>query len=74
MRNRLDSNIKEAVLVRVKEGKDRQEFFNVKLTDILISSYQQGGSSGDIPTDRPVQPKLCQDRVRVQIAKSGWLA
>lgn len=36
MRNRLDSNIKEAMLVGgFKEGKDRQEFFNVKLTDIL---------------------------------------
>jgi type VI secretion system secreted protein Hcp len=27
-------HIKEAMLVGVKEGKDRQEFFNVKLTDI----------------------------------------
>jgi hypothetical protein len=52
-------HIKEAVLVGgvVKEGKDRQDFFNVKLTDILTSSYQQGGSSDDIPTDRPVQPR-----------------
>jgi hypothetical protein len=28
---------KEAMLVGVKEGKDRQEFFNVKLTDILTA-------------------------------------
>jgi type VI secretion system secreted protein Hcp len=31
-------HIKEAMLVGgVKEGKDRQEFFNVKLTDILTA-------------------------------------
>jgi type VI secretion system secreted protein Hcp len=60
-------HIKEAMLVGgVKEGKDRQEFFNVKLTDILTSSYQQGGSSGDIPTDQFSLGKLCQDRVRVR--------
>jgi type VI secretion system secreted protein Hcp len=61
-------HIKEAALVGgvVKEGKDRQEFFNVKLTDILTSSYQQGGSSGDIPTDQFSLGKLCQDRVRVR--------
>jgi type VI secretion system secreted protein Hcp len=57
-------HIKEAMLVGgVKEGKDRQEFFNVKLTDILTSSYQQGGSSGDIPTDQFSLGKLCQDRI-----------
>jgi type VI secretion system secreted protein Hcp len=68
-------HIKEAVLVGgVKEGKDRQEFFNVKLIDILTSSYQQGGSSGNIPTDQFSLGKLCQGRVRVQVAKSGWLA
>ena len=68
-------HIKEAVLVGgVKEGKDRQEFFNVTLTDILTSSYRQGGSSGDIPTDQFSLGKLCQNRVRVQqVAKSGSL-
>jgi type VI secretion system secreted protein Hcp len=45
-------HIKEAVLVGVKEGKDRQEFFKVTLTDVLVSSFQQGGMSGDIPTDQ----------------------
>jgi type VI secretion system secreted protein Hcp len=66
-------HIKEAMIVGVKEGKDRQEFFNVKLTDILTSSYQQGESSGDIPTDQFSLGKLCQDKVRVQVAKRGWL-
>ena len=34
-------HIKEAALVGVKEGKDRQEFFKVTLTDVLVSSFQQ---------------------------------
>jgi type VI secretion system secreted protein Hcp len=45
-------HIKEAALVGVKEGKDRQEFFKVTLTDVLVSSFQQSGMSGDIPTDQ----------------------
>ncbi len=47
-------HIKEAKLTCRKAGERQQEFYIVKLTDALISSYQQGGASGDdtVPTDQ----------------------
>ena len=47
------THIKEAVLVCRKAGGDQQEFLTVKMSDLLVSSYQTGGSSGGIvPTDQ----------------------
>jgi type VI secretion system secreted protein Hcp len=37
---------KEATLAMRKAGKDQQEFLVVKMNDVLVSSYQTGGSSG----------------------------
>lgn len=37
---------KEATLVMRKAGKDQQEFLVIKMQDVLVSSYQTGGSSG----------------------------
>ena len=47
------SHIKSAVLVCRKAGKTQQEFFTDKMSDLLISSYQNVGSAhgGVIPTD-----------------------
>ena len=47
-------HIKKAVLVCRKAGKDQQEFLKVTMSDLLVSSYQTGGSGhGDIvPTDQ----------------------
>jgi type VI secretion system secreted protein Hcp len=47
-------HIKKAVLVARKAGKDQQEYLKITLSDILVSSYQTGGSGhGDIvPTDQ----------------------
>ncbi len=46
-------HIKEAVLTAVKtDKKDRQEYLIIKMADVLVSSYQTGGSSGDVPTDQ----------------------
>ncbi len=47
-------HIKEATLVCRKAGKDQQEFLTVKMTDLLVSSFQTGGSghSDIIPTDQ----------------------
>ncbi|HEY3443029.1 MAG TPA: type VI secretion system tube protein Hcp [Paludibaculum sp.] len=39
-------HIKSAVLTCRKAGKEQQEFLTVKLTDVLVSSYQSGGSGG----------------------------
>ncbi len=47
-------HIKKAVLVLRKAGGDQECFYTVTLSDILISSYQDGGSGGGdhIPTDQ----------------------
>lgn len=46
-------HIKEAKLTVRKAGGDQQEYMTVKFTDLLVSSYQTGGSSGDVvPTDQ----------------------
>jgi len=47
-------HIKKGVLVCRKAGKDQQEFLKITMSEILVSSYQTGGSAhGDvIPTDQ----------------------
>jgi len=47
-------HIKKAVLTCRKAGKDQQEFLKITLSDLLVSSYQTGGSghSDIIPTDQ----------------------
>jgi type VI secretion system secreted protein Hcp len=47
-------HIKKAVLVARKAGKEQQEFLKITMSDLLVSSYQTGGSGhGDIiPTDQ----------------------
>jgi len=43
--------IPKATLVGRKAGKEQQEFLKVEFTDILVSSYQTGGSGSDQPTE-----------------------
>jgi type VI secretion system secreted protein Hcp len=47
-------HIKSAVLTVRKAGKDQQEYYIVKLTDNLVSSYQSGGAEGSssLPVDQ----------------------
>jgi type VI secretion system secreted protein Hcp len=47
-------HIPEALLTCRKAGKDQQEFLKIKFTDILVSSFQTGGSghSDVVPTDQ----------------------
>ena len=47
-------HIKKAVLTARKAGKEQQEYLKVTLSDLLVSSYQTGGSGhGDVvPTDQ----------------------
>ena len=43
----------KATLIARKAGKDQQEYLKVTLTDVLVSSYQSGGSSGNVlPVDQ----------------------
>jgi type VI secretion system secreted protein Hcp len=44
-------HIEEVFLTGQVSGKRGQQFLEIKMTDVLVSSYQTGGSSGDIPTD-----------------------
>jgi type VI secretion system secreted protein Hcp len=46
-------HIKQATLTCRKAGKEQQEYLKITFTDLLVSSYQIGGSQGDvIPTDQ----------------------
>lgn len=46
-------HITKAVLVCRKAGTEQQEFLKITFSDLLISSYQTGGSQGSvIPTDQ----------------------
>jgi len=47
-------HIKKAVLTVRKAGKDQQEYYVIKMDDLLVSSYQSGGHEGGdpIPTDQ----------------------
>lgn len=47
------AHIKEALMTCRKAGKEQQEYLKVKFTDLLVSSYQTGGSAGDVvPVDQ----------------------
>jgi len=46
-------HIKKAVLTCTKAGKDQQDYLKWTFSDVLVSSYQTGGSHGDvIPLDQ----------------------
>lgn len=46
-------HIPKAVLVCRRAGTEQQEYLEITFSDILVSSYQTGGSSGDIvPVDQ----------------------
>jgi type VI secretion system secreted protein Hcp len=46
-------HIKEAILTCRKAGKEQQEYLKITFSDLLVSSYQTGGSKGDvIPMDQ----------------------
>lgn len=45
-------HIKEVVLTGEMSGKKGQKFMEVRLTDVLISSFSQAGSSGGMPTEQ----------------------
>jgi len=47
-------HIKEGTFIARKAGGDQQEYMTIKLTDVLISSVQSGGTGGghDIPIEQ----------------------
>jgi type VI secretion system secreted protein Hcp len=45
-------HIKEARLVGLRAGKERQEFLTWTFSDVLVSSYETGGAEdGNVPSD-----------------------
>jgi type VI secretion system secreted protein Hcp len=50
----LGQHLKSAVLTARRAGKQQQEFLVYKLTDVLVSSYQTGGSAHapEVPLDQ----------------------
>ena len=47
------THIKTVELVARKAGKEQQEYLKIKLSDVLVSKYQTGGSQGDVvPVDQ----------------------
>jgi type VI secretion system secreted protein Hcp len=46
-------HIKEGLLTCRKAGKEQQEYLKIKFSDLLVSSFQTGGSAGDVvPVDQ----------------------
>ena len=50
----IGQHIKDATLSARKAGKEQQEYLVIKMQDVLISSFQTGGSEGGdaVPTDQ----------------------
>lgn len=47
------THVKKVELICRKAGKDQQEYLKVTLSDVLVSSFQTGGSTGEIlPIDQ----------------------
>jgi type VI secretion system secreted protein Hcp len=45
-------HIKEGLITVRKAGGTQQEYLVVKLTDLVVTSYQTGASDGQVPTDQ----------------------
>ncbi len=44
-------HVKSAVLVARRPGPANQEYLKITLTDVMVSSYEIDGSSGDVSVD-----------------------
>lgn len=53
-------HLKSAILVCRKAGKEQQEYLKITMTDLIISSYQTGGSNGGV---------IPQDQISLNFAK-----
>lgn len=58
-------HLKQAILTVRKAGGKQEDYLTVKMTDILVSSFQQGGAGGDVqPMD---QVSLNFSKVELQV-------
>ena len=44
-------HIANGILIGRKAGKDQQEYLKIELKDVLVSSFQTGGSGANVPTE-----------------------
>jgi type VI secretion system secreted protein Hcp len=44
-------HLKSGLLTVRRKGRGQQEYLKIELTDVLVSSYQQGASNGTVPVD-----------------------
>ena len=67
-------HLKMATLTARKAGKGQQDYLTFKFHDVLVSSFQTGGSEGPTSPDGFGVAELRQDRGRVQAPEGGRLA
>ena len=69
-------HFKEATLSLVKAGGSQQEFMRLKMSDVLITGYQTGGSAGMLPAEQVSfsfsKVELATAQVRADGSISGW--
>jgi len=63
-------HIKKATLVCRKAGKDQQEFLKYTFTDMLVSSYQTGGSQGQVMATEQISMNYAKIEVEYKEQKA----
>lgn len=53
-------------------GKAAEAFLKIKLSEVLISSYQTGGGGNDVPTDQ-VSLNFAEIQIQVRDDKGQWV-
>ena len=62
------NSIPEAMLTLVKAGDNPQEFMKIRMSNVLISSYQTGGSAGMLPAE---QVSFAFSKVELSVAQQN---
>jgi type VI secretion system secreted protein Hcp len=57
--------------VEARGGKGGEAFLKIKLSDVLISSYQTGGGGNDVPTDQ-VSLNFAKVEIAVRDDRGAW--
>ena len=57
---------------QARGGRGGEAFLKIKLTDVLISSYQTGGGGNDVPTDQ-VSLNFVKINVQVRDDRGQWV-
>ena len=66
-------HLKEATITHRKAGKEQQEYFIVKMNDVIVTGVSQGGITGQ-PVLGEREPDVCQSRPGIQAAEGRRVA